>query len=300
MPARFIFAVDGGASKTEATLRDPDGTLLASHRAGPCNLYQDQAGGLAEIQACWATCRADHSASPAETCLSAGLAGLSGPGTIAAFHQAFKNFGACLLSSDGYTALVGAFGTDPGALLSIGTGTVACRFDTQGRFTQLGGWGFIAGDRGGGAWLGRELLAQWLEHRDGIGQSHASQALWQSVQTHVGDTRADVLAWLRVATPAQFAQLVPALLQAAKADDNFANRLLHTAGTHVSRLAKAIVGEHNLPLTLSGGLAVALAPYLPQDLPTASVVASALEGAWRIAKGIRPPQYACLDGSAPQ
>ncbi len=297
MPARFIFTVDGGASKTEATLRDAAGAVLASHLAGPCNLYQDQSGGLAAIRTCWAACNGPP---PAETCLSAGLAGLSGPGTVAAFHNEFKDFGACLLSSDGYAALVGAFGPTPGALLSIGTGTVACRFDAQGEFTQRGGWGFPAGDRGGGAWLGRELVTAWLEHRDGISGAEGSHPLWQAVQAHVGTTRTEILGWLRTATPGQFAQLVPPLLQAAEAGDDFANRLLHKAGVHVGRLAEAIMGHDHLPLALSGGLATSLSPYLPQDLRAAPIAASALEGAWRIAKGIRPPQYPYLDGSAAQ
>ena len=270
MQPSFIFVVDGGASKTDTELRRRDGIVLARHRAGPCNLFHNAAFGLDAIASAWETCAAKAGFEPnalaAESWISAGLAGLSVVGGRDRFHAAFAGFGHRLLSSDGYTSLVGAFGQAPGALLSIGTGAVGCRFDAQGRYIQLGGWGFPIGDRGGGAWLGRQLVTEWLEHRDGAGQGSGSPALWQYVEDRLGEDRPTILEWLRQATPGGFAALVPGLLWAAESGDAVAIDLLKAAAGHLARLATALLDGQTLPVALAGGLAPAMASYLSAAL----------------------------------
>lgn len=296
---RFVFAVDGGASKTEVELRSMDGSVLARHRGGPCNLYQDPDAGLAVIRAGWEACRGQTGAVVAETCLSAGLAGLGGPRTQPRFYATFQDFGRLCLSSDGYVALVGAYGRAPGAMLSIGTGTVGSRFDAAGVFTQLGGWGFLAGDRGGGAWLGLEAVKAWLEHREGTGIGHGSKRLWDAVEARLGTERAAILGWLRDASPAMFASLVPEVLLAASEGCDVAVALLREAGAYLARLARALCLDGTLELALSGGLAHPLIPWLQAALAQSGggvrlnpdLSGAPLVGAWRIARGERPAQF---------
>ena len=155
--AGWVLAVDGGGSKTEAELWDKAGRLVARARAGPCNLYRDATQGLGAVREAWQQCCAQAGLGPgtaAQTVISAALAGVSAPAGRARFYDATRAFAHALLSSDAYAALLGVFEAEPGTLLSIGTGTVACRLDRAGRFERLGGWGFPAGDRGGGAWIG--------------------------------------------------------------------------------------------------------------------------------------------------
>lgn len=295
----YIFVVDGGATKTDIELRRWDGSLLVLHRAGPCNLYQDAEGGIETLRAAWKICAAGFAATPSQTCISAGIAGSSAADAPARFRAAFKDFAALHLSGDGYAALVAAFGTNPGALVAIGTGVVGCRFDAAGRFTQAGGWGFPAGDRGGGAWLGLQLVSAWLEHLDGVGAD--AMPLRQALGERLGTERADILAWLRAARPDAFASLVPELLRAADAGCDVAMALRGKAVEHIARLARAISGEAALPVALSGGLAAMLEPHLrvllgERLLPLVPI--SPLDGAWRIARGERVAQFLEVSGFA--
>src|SRR6478672_11427996 len=51
--APYVFAVDGGGSKTAAALLTLDGTEVARCRAGPANLYREPVAGLGEIERAW-------------------------------------------------------------------------------------------------------------------------------------------------------------------------------------------------------------------------------------------------------
>ena len=292
----FVFAVDGGGSKTVAELRRRDGSVVARFRGGPCNLYQDSGAGISVIRDGWLSCAGQVAIAPellaARTCFSVGLAGISLVGVRALVHAAFPGFAARLVSGDGYAALVGAFGAQPGAVLSIGTGSVGCRFEASGRFVQVGGWGFPAGDRGGGAWIGRKLVGDWLDRRDAL----IDVAAWRFLESRLGSSRDQILAWLRAATPSDYAGLVPDLLQAERAGDSDAILLLDAAAAHLARLARSLLAGLDLDLALAGGLSAALAPRLtarlgPQVRVSVGRQASALEGAWRIGLGDRPAQF---------
>ena len=284
-----IFVVDGGASKTACAWMRPDGHVLARHQAGPCNLWQDSRGAVAAILAGWEGCGGSERLAGG-TCLSAGLAGLSGPGLPEFVRTAFAGFRQVLLSGDGYAALVGCVGAEPGALIAVGTGSVGCRFDAHGAYAQRGGWGFPAGDRGGGAWIGLQAVTRWLEARDGL--RPAMPALGAALEACLGCDRRAILAWLRGASPARFASLAPLVLEAAGRDEAAAG-LLHEAAAHLRVLARGLCDGGSV--ALAGGLAAPLLPTLAAleggfDFRLAAADA-ALQGAFAIAQGVRPPEY---------
>jgi glucosamine kinase len=296
---RYVLAVDGGGTKTEAALHEPDGTLLARTRSGPCNLYQDAEGGLRAVQQAWeACCREaglDPATAPASTCLSTGLAGVNASGAADSFHRRFAGFAARRLSSDGYTALIGAFDGRAGALLSIGTGVVAYRLDGRGRFRMLSGWGFPAGDRGGGAWLGFRLIGDWLEALDGYGPADADHPLWQDAAGLVGHRRDAILRWLKTSPPAAFATLARPIAAAAEAGDDYARSLLEEAASHHARLARALAPTAAEPLVLGGGLAPVFAEAVARAVGAEAFARdrapSPLHGAWLIGTGSAPPEF---------
>lgn len=221
-----VLALDGGATKTRAALFAPDGAEVARATAGPCNLYRDAEGGIASLWRGWrACCEAaglDAGAMRARTAVSAGLAGLGAAGAAARVRAAFEGFATVHVSGDGYTALVGAFGAGPGVLVSVGTGVAGLARGPDGAVREASGWGFPIGDRGGGAWIGFELVARWLEHLDGY--PGPSSTLWPVLASGLGRDRAAILAWLRGADAAGFARLAPAVVAAATPAPRFAPR----------------------------------------------------------------------------
>jgi glucosamine kinase len=293
-----ILAVDGGGTKTRAALASADGTPLAEHTGGPCNLFQDAGSGLAEIRTLWRHLAANAGLEPeadaAKTSLSAGLAGANAPGSLARFRQAFPDFAALHLSTDGYTALLGATAGQPGGLLTIGTGVAGYRLHPGGRVQKLAGWGFPVHDRGSGAWLGWRAIGDWLEYRDGYADQPPS-TIWPILEATLGTTTAAILGWLKPARPGDFAALAPVVIDAANAGDSKAKALLDEAAAHHLRLAQAMAPTPHEPLVLAGGLAPVFRPTLEQalgdSLADATRTASPLAGAVLIAQGTSPAEF---------
>jgi glucosamine kinase len=290
----LILTIDAGGTGTRAELRRTDGTVLGRGAGGPGNLFQNRAGGLEAMASAWREAAEEAGFDPARAagniCLSTGVAGLSAAGALAAMRMSFAEFGELLLSGDGYAALIGAFGGGPGALLAIGTGVVGCALDEEGRVRRLGGWGFPAGDRGGGAWLGLQLLGAWLEWRDGIGPA---SPLWEHLSAVLPDERPAILDWMARARSAEFAALARPLAEAT--GDPVAEALLDEAAIHLACLARALLTGSATRLALSGGLAPLFAPRLAAALGeerlALEAVPSVLAGAFLIGTGRAAPEF---------
>jgi glucosamine kinase len=295
---RHVFAVDGGGTKTAAALVTASGQELARCRVGPANLYRDPAVGLATITGAWEqVCTLAGLRSQdvrAGTVISAGLAGASGAEQRQAFAAAFPGFAARHLSSDGYTAFLGVFGSDPGALLAIGTGVVAFRRSNSRDPRILSGWGFPAADRGSGAWLGFRLAGDYLDHLDGAAAIPQSE-LWAVSAAALGRERNGILAWLASARAAEFAAMAPAIAAAAAAGDPLGRALLDEGAGHLLRLARALGPAPGAPLCLGGGLADVYRPRLEAAFPGVVLPASRrpdpLRGAWLVATRVVAPEY---------
>lgn len=301
-PMTYVLAVDGGGTKTAATLLNVAGQELATARGGPANLYRDSAAGLAEIARAWpqlcAKAGLPTETTAALTAISAGLAGVSGVAQRQAFKAAFPAFAARRLSSDGYTAFLGVFGTAPGAMLSIGTGIVACRRASGGVPRISSGWGFPVADRGSGAWLGFRLAGEYLDRLDGCAVTAHSE-LWDVATATLGDQREAILAWLAKARAAEFAAMAPAVVKAAAAGDALAEALLNEGLTHLLRLAAALEPSREAPLCLGGGLGEVYRPQIGAVLGDAVLPADRrpdpIRGAWLVGTGQAPAEFHDVD-----
>jgi len=289
---RFILTVDGGATKTSMAIWTGAGDLLSKANGRACNIFQDTAGSIAAIEALWGELHSvvglDRTTDRDKVTLSLGVAGASLRAARDACRDAFADFRHCLISSDGYVSLAGAFGGGPGAVLAVGTGIVGCRFDADGSYTQLSGWGFPVGDRGSGAWLGLQMLADYLQARDGVA-AIAESSLWPIIEERIGNDREQILAWLSRATPGDFATFAPAILDAATNKDAEAVDLVTCAVDEIHRLGRQLVGDPPVPLQITGSLGRALKPLL--SLEESSARASPHRGALLIGLGDVRPEF---------
>jgi glucosamine kinase len=62
--------------------------------------------------------------------------------------------------------VLAAAGLESGIALIAGTGSVAHGRDAAGNEARVGGWGWLLGDEGGGAWIVREALRELMRRRD--------------------------------------------------------------------------------------------------------------------------------------
>ena len=71
--------------------------------------------------------------------------------------------------TDAAIALYGAIDGAPGLVVIAGTGSICCGINARHKRFCAGGWGPIAGDEGGGAWLARRALRAVAYAFDGRG-----------------------------------------------------------------------------------------------------------------------------------
>lgn len=193
--------------------------------------------------------------------ICAGSAGVSVPGTREFLLEQLVPLarpGAVTIVSDAMLVLPAASLT-AGVAVICGTGSVAVGADGE-RSVQVGGWGYLLGDEGGGYWIARETLRVLLRRRDqGCPAGPLASALLAATgASDVGDLQR--LFYRQPHRPRDWSQLAPLVL--ASTDPAVAG-IVGRAADAVAALAAAAVrdlaalaGETAPPLAvvLAGGL----------------------------------------------
>lgn len=271
MPKQLFCCVDGGGSKTQVALFDDRGRRLGLTTAGPTSLtlYGAQAWEIiaAAAQGLCATVGLAPGAPGdfSDMHFGIGLAGANDAAQRARFIDGAPAVGALRVATDAYIAALGAHGGAAGAIIIVGTGSVGYCIEAPGRSRLVGGWGFPIGDEGSGAWLGRAALAQAIHVSEGRDAERATD-LHRTLIEHCGGSRDAILGWLHGASSTRFAELAPLVIDHAGRGDAAAVRLATAAGIEIDALAETLDPGRQVPLSLAGGLAQPLMPYLPTPL----------------------------------
>lgn len=254
----LVFGVDGGQTSLKGAIARLDGTRLGSAQsegilhlaaaAGPDRLQRSLEDCLAR---CWA--EAELEPRPLRTAVL-GLSGVEAGSAEAHRAEAIAlgvlRCGAVLACGDDEIALAGAHGGEPGILAIAGTGSVVLGRNRQGLRAQVGGWGWLLGDEGSGAWIGREALRRVLQQAD------AGQEGPLALQLRRGWQLSDWRAIKRVCYAPGFearelAALVPWVAEAAEAGDRLAQDLLAEAGSALAQQV-GVAAERLGPLPVAG------------------------------------------------
>jgi len=150
--------------------------------------------------------------------------------------------------------VLAAAGLDAGIALVAGTGSVAYGRTPDGREAQRGGWGWMIGDDGSGAWITREAAREVMRRVDSGAQLGAlGEALLRACG--VADARQMIAALHAMREPMQWAALALAVFETASTDGGAAD-IVERAAASLSQLAREV--EHALgddgPVALAGGL----------------------------------------------
>ena len=155
-----------------------------------------------------------------------------------------------VLVSDRDAGLFGAHSGRPGGCLTIGTGVSFAWLNERGVVTRRGGFGFVLGDQGGGAWMGQRLLCGLirLADRDDLLPSHIN--LIESLE--IGPTPNDWITFANRATPCEFGSLAPSVLN-TKSSMSLSANIIAEGVAELKSLIRDL--PKNLSLALVGGLA---------------------------------------------
>lgn len=280
---RWVMGIDGGGTGCRAVLADAGGRVLAQAAGGPANVMSDPEKALASVLAVAAEALAGRDGADCAACLGLAGADVAGAGE---WMPARLPFARALVVQDAETALAGALGDADGIVAALGTGSVFSR-RLGGAVETVGGRGAVLGDEGGGAWLGKRLLARTLRAHDGL-ERHSP--LTRALLAEMGGVPG-IIAFARQAGGADFAARARVLAEAP--DDPAAAGLLAEADAQIAAYVTRLQppGEP-LAVTFTGGLgplfAARLAPLWPQREPLGTPLDGALSMAFSLARGVVP------------
>ncbi len=279
----YIIAVDGGGTKCKASLFTPQGEVLATCITGPANLYSNFDGAIAAIEdAANKLLEAVKGldVSSHNCLLSLGCAGASIGSVKARFANWQHNYHHALLTTDIHVSCLAARHKQSCALVIVGTGSCVAILDNKAlknKMRYLGGHGFLLGDIGSGAWLGKKAVSWYLQ---ALETPCGETTLFQSLQTILGTNISEIIEHYGQATAVTFGHLVPAILQAQSASSLVDNWLDEGAHYFAKLLTFHVKGT--LPIYIDGGLGQTYAPRLQAILnrPIHKPEADAVHGAY--------------------
>ena len=294
--ASLTFCVDAGGTRSRARIIDLEGRSLAEAASGPCNPTTLLERAVGSIDDLWAQCaaaigrRVDQSS---DVAFAIGAAGIF-LDVRDRFLAACPPFASVFAMSDGYAALAGAGSGAPCSLIIIGTGVAGHRLYPNGLSIQRDAWGWIAGDRGSGSWIGQRALRHFFAALDGV---VPRDDLTRAVESAIGGAQAIREGWMRDLGPAKLGSLAPVVLAEADKGDAAAIRIRERAVEHLTALI-GVISDDSAPLYAAGGLVAPRRAALSEKAarPILEPQGDALTGAWLVARRLAPEERVVLFG----
>jgi N-acetylglucosamine kinase-like BadF-type ATPase len=298
---QIYFGIDGGGTHSRLALVNNEG-VLARVEAGSTNIYsvsKDEV--LANLSRLLDS--ALETAGLKKEDLAAGCIGSAGLGREAEQHIYRAFFDEILskgfpvkLCTDGEILLCGGLDSPEGYCLIAGTGSIALGRSIGGVMVRSGGHGYMLGDEGGAAWIGKTAVARILrsiENRD-LPTDMLPAILEEAGLLQSGDLVQYVH---HDADKAAIAKLAPAVTAAARAGDPLALDLLSKGAEELALLVKSVKAQSpwitNRKIVLAGGviehdeiLTRKLKEILSRELPDLELCepkGTALDGACMLA-----------------
>ena len=294
-PNALLLGIDGGGTRCRARLCDATGTKLGEATAGPANIRLGLERSFSAILQATTECLVQAALSSRDSsritaCLA--LAGASEPEHLAAAQDYPHPFRRAIVTTDAHAACVGAHGGRNGGIIIIGTGSIGWA-ERKGLHYRIGGWGWPISDEGSGAWIGHEALRRLLWAYDGrIDWSPLLRALFARFEQ---DPHA-ILQWTLNASPRDLGSLAPLIVEHAAQNDRVGREFMRMAAVHIDRLAERLISVGTQRLSVVGGLAAHVAPWLSPGTKSHIVppTGDALDGALRLARRTAVRPYSSL------
>lgn len=264
----FFLGIDGGGTKCKARLEDAQGNLLAEAIAGPANAARNLTGSVeAVLEASEKVIAKANIKGLSLNRIHAGigLAGINIPQVKQEFLKQSLPFASWHITTDLHIACLGAHLGQDGAIVIVGTGSSGIVIHNS-QHLEIGGHGFVVGDKGSGAWLGKMAISHCLETLDGIcPNSLLSEQVMNLLDC---DNAYDLVNLTLEAKPAFYASIAPLILQLAASQQEDALLLVNEAATYINKICQRLLNGNLDRLSLIGGITQVLIPYLDSQLQT--------------------------------
>ena len=161
--APLVVGLDIGGSSSRARLAEGGRTLSEASAPGANVALIDP--GVVEERL---TSLIEQLGSPHPATCCAGAAGAEVPAGKRRLEELLARLlpGASVLVVHDTRLILAAAGLDVGIALIAGTGSVAYARSDDGHEARAGGWGWMLGDEGSGAWIVREALRELMRRRE--------------------------------------------------------------------------------------------------------------------------------------
>ncbi|TPK22576.1 N-acetylglucosamine kinase [Mesorhizobium sp. B2-5-9] len=263
--ADYFLGVDGGGTGCRARLEDAQGTVLGQGLSGPATTRLGIEAAWASIAKAFGAAIEEAGFAPAETAkihAGIGLAGIGRKGALEALRAIAHPFASIDFVSDGIGACLGAHSGRDGAIVIAGTGSIGLGF-VEGRDLRAGGYGFPISDEGSGADLGLKAVQLALRAHDG---RHERTALLAEVMQRFAGDPMEAVAWMDRASATDYAALAPMVMRHADQGDPVGRRIVQGAAEQIDTLVRVLFEKGAPRVTLLGGLASPLEPWLSPDV----------------------------------
>jgi N-acetylglucosamine kinase-like BadF-type ATPase len=261
---RHVLGIDGGGTKTLATICDAHGRVLGVGLGGPSNI--DDVGleaATANIAQAVNAARAQAKLEPAP--FEAAFLGLAGIVSerdrelvrSIAQHLELAAPARTGVDHDCRIALAGGLSGRPGIVLIVGTGSSCYGINANGESWRAGGWGSLISDEGSGYFLGLESLRSTVRALDGRGPTTKLAA---TLLEHLGVLKPDDLLhriYVTGLSRSEIAALAPLVLEVAGHGDAVALDLLERGATLLAECVKTVAQRLHLEqhdIAVVGGL----------------------------------------------
>jgi glucosamine kinase len=275
-----FLGIDAGGTHTRARLVADDGTILGTGEGGPANTPEGvpQAVRAIEDAASQALAAAGLSGEAVGLVRAGlGMAGLSRQGRLKGLREHVFPFASMAIASDAAIANMGAHLGGDGGIVILGTGSVG--FGQVGdRVFTIGGYGFPVSDEGSGAELGLRAIRRALWARDG---RIPHTEMTRQVLDHFGGSSSEIVDFTGRATPADFGQFAPMVLDHANAGDSAAELIVQESARRIDAIIRTLWERGAPDCCLMGGLAAPMRDWLAAN----------------IRSRLREPQGDALDGA---
>jgi glucosamine kinase len=261
----IYLGIDGGGSKCKARVTDAQHQVLGSAVSGPANPSSNYDLAIASIveSAEMAMVDAGFEKSALSSVIAGvGLAGVNLPSAFKAISEWSHPFSKMFLTTDLHIACLGAHGGDEGAVMIAGTGSCGYFYSKQ-KTAIYGAHGFPCGDKGSGAWIGLEAFRAVLLAGDSL---IVDTVLTEKISKMLNAKGLATVEAMVGASPRQYAQLAPLVLEAASQGDEVAVNIIKDGAAYLSAIAKKLLNDKPARFSLLGGISEKLIPWMDSDI----------------------------------